>query len=71
MAEEQLRVTEAWEYFTNRSGVELSRRTFFSYIEDEHCEINGQVIDLTPNQINGNYFIARSKIDALIAALRS
>ncbi len=70
MIEEQLKITEAWEYFRNKTGVPIERRTFFSWIEDGHVKINELTIDLRANQINTIYFIGRSKIDALIQALK-
>ena len=70
MENEQLRITEAWEYFKNKTNIEIERRAFFSYIEDEGVTINQVHIDLTANQINKTWFIARHKIDALIAAMK-
>ena len=70
MIEEQLKITEAWEYFRNKTGVPIERRTFFSWIEDEHVFINERLIDLAGNQINKTWFIARRKIDFLIEALK-
>lgn len=70
MIEEKLKVTEAWEYFVNKSKIPIERRAFFSWIEDGHVTINEEVIDLTANQINKTWYISRSKIDALIQALK-
>lgn len=69
MADEQLKVTEAWEYFRNKTGIEIERRAFFSWIEAGYVKVNGQEYELTSNQINNTHFIARSSIDRVIAAL--
>lgn len=67
---EQLKVTEAWEYFKNKTGVPIERRAFFAWIEDGYVTINSRVIDLSGNQINKSWYICREKIDTLINALK-
>jgi hypothetical protein len=71
MAEEQLKVTEAWEYFRNKTGIEIERRAFFSWVETGSVMINGQTYELASNQIGKTHFISRTSIDRLIAALKS
>jgi hypothetical protein len=69
MANEQLKITEAWEYFRNKTGVQIERRAFFAWIEEEGTSINGNFVDLKANQLNTTWWIARHKIDELIATL--
>ncbi len=38
MSDEQLKVTEAWEYFKNKTGVEIERRAFFWLDRSGLCE---------------------------------
>lgn len=71
MADEQLKVTEAWEYFKNKTGIEIERRAFFSWVESGVVKVNGQTFALSSNQINNTHFISRSSIDRIIHALKS
>ncbi len=70
MSDEQLKVTEAWEYFKNKTGVEIERRAFFSWIEAGFVKINGLTYELASNQINHTHFISRASIDQIIEALK-
>lgn len=69
MMDEQLKVTEAWEYFRNKTGIEIERRAFFSFVEEGQICVNGQCYPLTTNQLGKIHFIARASLDRAIAAL--
>jgi hypothetical protein len=70
MQDEQLKVTEAWEYFIHRTGVDIERRAFFSWIECGIIRINGQEFRLDSNQIGKTHFVSRHSIDQIIEALK-
>ena len=71
MSDEQLKVTEAWEYFRNKTGIVIERRAFFDWIEAGQVTVNGQDYQLASNQIGKTHFIARTSLDRVIQALNN
>lgn len=69
MADEQLKVTEAWEYFRNKTGIEIERRAFFSWIEEGRIVVNGRSHEVSSNQIGKIHFVSRAQLERVIAML--